>query len=302
MPRRPHYAFWIFLGINAAIYLCILAVGSILTIGDKLARVHPYFAYGFYFFTAVGAFFFLLLPTLRIWRAPTLHPSDYRVAQGSGDKIAVEQNRKVAQRLLRSGNLSDEQRARLSVALRQGQNLAPILTAIIAERTKLLEETTRKYATITFVATALSQNGRLDGLFVVINSIRMVNEMVDAFGYRPTMVQLLRLYSSIFLAAVMAGSIEDLDIESFIAGISVNVLSKPISAILAAFAQGAGNAFITLRIGYLTAAYLTMPAQEFHTRETRRKAWRRAATALPGVLVGAMKLIPGTFSSIFSRL
>lgn len=116
-----------------------------------------------------------------------------------------------------------------------------------------------------FVSTAVMQNGRLDGLIVLASQMRMLWRIAKVYYLRPSPRQLLYLYSNIGTNVLIADSIQEIDFAEITTPVVVSILPsikggvpglQGISSLLVnSMANGAANAFLTLRIGLLAKAY-----------------------------------------------
>ncbi len=148
----------------------------------------------------------------------------------------------------------------------------------------------RESASAIFVATSVMQNGRLDGLIVLVTQFRMVWRIASIYYRRPSPRQMLYLYSNVGSAALLADSLQDVDFSAIVTPMVAAALPSAKGAIpglqglstllVNSIATGAANAFLTLRVGIVAQQYceaLTHPA---------RRQVRQRATVAALVLVG----------------
>ncbi len=130
------------------------------------------------------------------------------------------------------------------------------------EISKDINKTINLCASKVLLTTALSQSGKFDALNVVLSNIRMIMQICVKCGYHPTYAKLTKLIIKVFRNAIVAYSIESLNIgEAVTSGINKltdNLLgSIPIvGTITKSVLEGSTNALLTLRIGILTRKYL----------------------------------------------
>ncbi|MGH7265660.1 MAG: DUF697 domain-containing protein, partial [Candidatus Rokuibacteriota bacterium] len=158
------------------------------------------------------------------------------------------------------------------------------------------EEAIRSAATTVFLSTAISQNGRLDGLMVLVAQSRLVWRLAHLYDQRPSLRDLALLYANVAATVFLVSELEDMDIEqqvepvvaSALAGSMVSLVpgaSLVATVIVQSILDGAANAFLTLRIGVMCQRYCgSLTAVD--RRGVRRFASVRAARMLGGV-VGA---------------
>src|SRR5262249_47555512 len=70
----------------------------------------------------------------------------------------------------------------------------------------------REAAASVFLATAVSQSGRLDGLLVLAAQSRMVWRIAQVYYQRPTARDLTHLYANVVGTAFVAGELQDIDL------------------------------------------------------------------------------------------
>ncbi len=145
------------------------------------------------------------------------------------------------------------------------QNVADISTAITLldkEADFIINETAR----VTFLTTAVSQNGKLDTLTVLGAQMRMVWKISQIYYQRPTLREMSRIYGYVGASSFLAGEIEDLDItrqiEPVASALFKNASSKSIpligpaaTLVMDSLLEGSTNAYLSLRVGILTKKY-----------------------------------------------
>ncbi|MGE8397580.1 MAG: DUF697 domain-containing protein [Comamonas sp.] len=162
-----------------------------------------------------------------------------------------------------------EQRLRAHLAHNprlQGQPLQTnddIQAALTLLRIAAETETQRSAASV-FVSTALLQNGRLDGLVVLMSQVQLVWRIARIYGLRPSLRQMSYLYGNVGASVLVAYGLEEVDFSELTAPIvhaaapsavgSVPGLSSIGSLLTNSLASGAANAFLTLRVGLVAEA------------------------------------------------
>jgi len=115
---------------------------------------------------------------------------------------------------------------------------------------------------------------------------------VLATGFRPTRAQMFRIYANILTTTLVSYCtsevLSDLAGETTLAGAMANL--KIPGIVSESAIQGAVNALLTLRIGYVTRTFLMEGPDALAGRQRRRevslKAFKEAFTAIPGVIAG----------------
>lgn len=152
----------------------------------------------------------------------------------------------------------------------------------------------RKEASLVFLSTAVSQSGRLDGLFVLVAQTRLVWKVAHIYRQRTSPRELLHLYANVAGTVFAAESLEDLDLAEVAeplmvplleaAGVGVTVVLAPVATVLAdCLLQGTVNALLTCRVGCIAKRYsagMPLPGRKL----VRKAATREAAAMLAGVV------------------
>jgi hypothetical protein len=152
---------------------------------------------------------------------------------------------------------------------------------------------TKSAASLVFVSTAISQNGRLDAVSVLIAQIRLIWQLAHVYNQRPPLRETFQLYANVAVTVFMASSIEDLEVDEQIEELIAPVISEsflgavPGLAGIAAFTSkcvvdGIANALLTLRVGIIAKRYFG-----YHPRMTRKEL-RRYASVQAFAMIGAI--------------
>jgi hypothetical protein len=147
-------------------------------------------------------------------------------------------------------------------------------------------------ATGVFLSTAVSQNGRLDGLLVLAAQSQLVWRIAHLYSQRPGPGELTTLYANVAATTFVVGELQDLDLSEQVEPIISSALGslggsvpglRVVSTILVnSVTSGAANAFLTLRVGMIAKRYCgALVAQP-------RDALRRSATAEAARLLGGI--------------
>jgi hypothetical protein len=159
----------------------------------------------------------------------------------------------------------------------------------------------RKEASLVFLSTAISQSGRLDGLFVLVAQTRLVWKVAHIYRQRASARELLHLYANVAVTVFAAESLEDLDLAEVAeplmaplleaAGVGLTVVLAPVATVLAdCLLQGTVNALLTFRVGCIAKRYsagMPLPSAKL----VRKAATREAAVMLGGVVVDLTKTV-----------
>lgn len=141
----------------------------------------------------------------------------------------------------------------------------------------------RRSAAGTFLATAISQNGSLDALFILSAQTRLIWQMAYLYYQRPSPRDFLQLYGNVAATSLVAGEINDIDIEPAIRALfGTGAAAVPGAHIVASsLTSGAANAFLTLRVAMIAKRYCNCRVRP-DRRMLRRSATLEAASMVSG--------------------
>ena len=295
----------IFLGIIA-----LMLTGNIIIVGEKLAKVTHLWVveYVFYALILIVLCYLVFVPLFRIHRAPPFPVLD--VPEKSNEHqlknlgkslcsncgyIPDKEQRKAHQEQLKLDLLhasGDEARLQevvgKEIALRfNGQKEL----GVIGINRRIVE-----WGKSVFMVSAISQNARFDTLSVMFMNYKMMQDIIDATGFRPTNSQLVRMYASILTTALItyamsealsstgsiapfdfgdldhpadatADSVGDVDLDDVgfddqltdTDGLSVYSILRRVripGVVVSSALDGTVNALMTLRIGFIMRTYL----------------------------------------------
>ena len=304
MKRNLLLIIGVFIGV-----LVILLMGNVITVAEKLGEIcHTVYAeYAFYALVFILVLAFVIVPIIKVHAAPEFP------ALGMGDETSDLKNLNSFGRKLVSncGYIEDaEQRAKHQEALRAElkacaedmEGLKALIDREVALRFDGSKEMgiqgvnakMKEWAKSVFMITAVSQNNLVDTTVVLVMNYRQIEDLVLATGFRPTRAQMFRIYANILTTTLISYCtsevLSDLAGETTLAGAMANL--KIPGVISESAIQGAVNALLTLRIGYVTKTFLMEGPDALAGRTRRRevsiKAFKDAFVAIPGVLAGTV--------------
>lgn len=141
-----------------------------------------------------------------------------------------------------------------------------------------------KEASQVFLTTAISQNGSLDGLFVLKSLMSIIWKIVHMYEARPSIRKLIYIYTNVAGTILVARGIEDLDliedqveplVASIIGGSVMSVIpgAVPITnLVVSSVMEGSVNALLILRCGCIAQRYMGSLS------EPDKKSLRRSAS------------------------
>ncbi|MBU1145468.1 MAG: YcjF family protein [Firmicutes bacterium] len=297
-------AFWITLGLGSLFFIILIILSSVLQLGERLATITPYLAYAFYGISGILFFLLILRPISLIVFSPTFS-MDSLFTEEQNAKKNFSMYKKVSMNLVNDTFLSDDEKASITDSLNDPLALKQSLS-IVFDKTikKELNKLIVKHAETVFLSTAISQNGRLDSLAVITINLKLIKELVLKCGFRPSYSSLGRLSFNVLTSAVIAESLEDINFNEIFPSKGLNALAEIpfLKTIIGSFAQGVGNALLSLRVGIICRNYLFMNLKGVSKSQIRKMAFAEAVLLLPSVLAESVKKLPKRFKTLFEKV
>ena len=301
MKRNLLLIIGVFIGV-----LVILLMGNVITVAEKLGEIcHTVYAeYAFYALIFILVLIFVIVPIIKVHTAPEFP------AMGMGDETSDSRKlRAFGKRLASSCGYIENEEVRaghqqaLKAELEACGNDFEALKAVIDREVSLrfngskemeisgVNARMKEWAKSVFMITAVSQNNLVDTTVVLVMNYRQIEDLVLATGFRPSRAQMFRIYANILTTTLVSYCtsevLSDLAGETTLAGALSNL--KIPGVITESAVQGAVNALLTLRIGYVTRTFLMEGPDALAGRKRREvsiKAFKEAFVAIPGVLAG----------------
>jgi len=265
-----------------AIFLILVLFNQFAQLYHSAAGIHPYFGYVVLAGLLIILGICIIYPVVQLLRLP-------KIILPPADENSPEYHRyrqQLCTALAKNPLLTEEhidftdQAAGLAAALASLNNKAD---AILKDRARSV-----------CVTTAISHYGRLDALLVLIAQVRMIWQISHVYRTRPHWRETIHLFANVAATAFIAGSIDDINIDSQVELLVKSALGSSISAMpgvggvstffVRSVLSGATNAFLTLRVGIITKRYCSaMTALD-------RKTVRKTALTEAGKLLGAIVL------------
>ncbi len=299
--KRSVWLIWFPIGMALALFFLITFIGNILVIGTKLASFNPLFEIVFYGLLLMLSIWLIAIPIFGVLSKPVMALED--LTTGSRE-VEHKQLLKVALELVSADVLPVEQQEKLTCAI----GLCSDIRGPMAEAVKVQIESSknliRSHAVSVFVATAVSQNGKLDAIAVLVANLRLVNSLVIHFGYRPPLHSLIAIYAQIFLATFVANEIGDLNTDSFLDKVGLGVVSAipGSSLIVNLLFDGSINAMFTLRVGFLTRKYLLNAGKEMSKSDVQKNANLEARQELIPVVKESLPALPAAIQKLVQAI
>ena len=172
------------------------------------------------------------------------------------------------------------------------------VAAAIARLDQEANDVIRNTASAIFVSTAVMQNGRLDALVVLASQMRMTWRIASIYYQRPSARQMLYVYGNVGANVLVADNMRDVDFSGIVTPIVTGIFPslkgavpglQGISVLLVnSTANGAANAFLTLRVGLITREYCAALSRP------EKSQVRKSATLAALTMVGEIAKEQGT--------
>lgn len=319
------------LGVTLGVVFLIL-VGSVFQIGDKLGEIGGrWLEYGFYILILALIVCFIVIPVVKVHCAPEMPvlSTDGVIDVGKVEELGGKLARNCS--YIGDETARKEHRAGLSSSLKEAHgDLEALRNVVNTEISYRLEGDKskdggvmgingkiREWARTVFLVTAISQNSKFDSLAVIAINYKMIEDIVLSTGFRPTRPQMIRLYIRVIATALVSYLASDAlgdfsrDLASSIpaeSALDVDMVemsdhrfldtirrARIPGIIFGSALDGAINALLTLRIGYVTRAYILKGAEVLNDKKGRRDvrlaAMRDAHKSIPGVIAGSAGVI-----------
>ncbi|MDJ1501637.1 DUF697 domain-containing protein [Xanthocytophaga agilis] len=168
----------------------------------------------------------------------------------------------------------------------QKEELQRALYVLDTQANEIIQKTARNV----FLSTSISQNGKLDALMVFSTHTKMIWDIAHIYYQRPTLKDMISLYSNVGTTTLLATQIEDLDISEQLEPVLGTVLQGsavrsipfigPLSSVIMdSLLEGSVNAFLTLRVGVITKRYCGT-LEPFNPKKARKAAIAEASVML----------------------
>lgn len=198
----------------------------------------------------------------------------------------------------------------------QVNGIYPENDADIVDSVKILDKEAEKIitdnASWVFISTAISQNGKLDGLITLFLQLRMIYNISRIYYQKPRIKELYKLYANVILTVFLVTRIEDINISEHLEPViskftpakmigSIPAVGSGIGLLTNMLFDGATNCFLTLRIGYMTREYCDFLNFDSH-RNFRKKATNQAASRLGKIISRNSGKITKAFFKVVTKV
>ena len=170
---------------------------------------------------------------------------------------------------------------------------------------------TERCARRIFLATALSQNGRLDALIVFLSLCGLIWRISSLYNQRPHPREIASIYRAVATSAFLAFSFDELDLSTEItvgfgeafhamapAGLTSGLpfVGKTLQTLTASTIDGAANCYLALRTGIITRNAYAYGARKAE-RPSRAAVFKEAGSLLLGMSQALVEKLASTVAS-----
>lgn len=299
--RNRKTSVWtVILFISLIIIIGMSLVSNALEIGERFGRVHIALEICFYALIAIVVLGGIVYPLVGVFFAPIFSLEKLHSADG---KARQKWCRRLANNLLENIDLTDEEQEQVKGFLKLEDDTDDKLIEffdrkIAPELNNEIYDTAKKM----FIITAISQNSVYDMLGMASANFSLIKRITEICGFRPNNAQVFRLYVRVLSMTLIAGNLEEMNIEELIPMATEGALGKALGIVAASAAQGAVNALTTLRMASITKNYLLNADVSMTRKELRRKSYAEAMSILKNILKQGMnEKVKDPVKNLFSR-
>ena len=284
----------------------IILLSSILDVGIRLRETALFGSFGIYveiaFYIIVFAVIYLAIiyPIIKIVKSPTL---TLVTELEPLDPKAISIYKKISKNIVANNNLSEEEVLLLTNYKSNEELLLNLQVVFDQTIKKQLNKIIISNAKTVMISTAICQSARFDMLTVFGVNLRMIKELVEKCGYRPSMANLSKLTVNVFSTALIAEGLENLNLEDVLPKSTANAIGEipMLGKTIESITQGAANALMTVRIGCVCRRYLFNDGKAITKEEIRRQAYKETLKIIPIVVADTIAFFPKKVVKFFGK-
>lgn len=290
----------IILFVSLIILLAMSLISNALEIGERLGKIHIVLEILFYVLIAVVVLGGIVYPIVGVFFAPIFSLEKLHTADGTARQKWCK---RLVDNLIENVDLTPEEQEEVKGYLTlQDETDDRLIEFFDRKITPELNHEIYDTAKKIFFITAVSQNSVYDMLGMASANFSLIKRIVEICGFRPSNAQVFRLYVRVLSMTLLAGSLEDMDLEELVPMITEGALGKAFGIVAASAAQGTVNALTTLRIAAITKNYLLNADVSMTTKELRKKSYAEALSILKNIIKQGMdEKIKEPVKSFFGR-
>ena len=288
------------LAIGCLIVFAIFLVSSVLEIGERFSTLGDFGIYievGFYILVLLLVYFLIIRPIVIIVSSPDL---SIVTTMDEMDSRAVAIYKRVAKNIVKNNNLAEEDKILLLDYKANDELLINLHTVFHKSIKPEINKIIINNAKLVLISTAICQNARVDSISVFVLNLKMIKELVEVCGFRPSMRNLSKLTIKVFGTSLIAEGLNNIKLTDVIPMNSVTNVPV-VGKMLDSVTQGAANALITLRIGCVTRRYLFADGDVVTKESIQRQAFKESMLLIPQVLAGTVSFFPKKIVNFFTE-
>ena len=287
------------IAIGCLFLFLMLLLSSILDIGERLRNVSKYLEYAFYAVFVLVFFLLIVRPIYVILKSPSL---SIATSLDQNDPKVYAIYKSVSKNIVKNNNLPADD-VNLLTKYRSKEDLLINLQFVFEKSVKPdLNKIIIREAKTVMISTAICQSARFDMITVFTVNLKMIKNLVEKCGFRPSMKNLSKLTVNVFSTALIAEGLENINIEDIVPKTSLEFLNNMpyVGTIIESVLQGAANAIMTLRIGCVCRRYLFSDGSIITKEEIRKQAYKETMKLLPMVIADTISFFPKKVVKFFS--
>jgi len=285
--------------VSVALIILMSIFSNVLVIGERLRAKHVYVEYAFYGLVIFVLAFGIIYPLVGVFFAPIFSLDKLHYEDGRARKKWCKM---LVNNLIKNVELTPEEKDQvvgyLSCEDETDDKLIEFFDRKIAPQiNNEIYDTAKKVMLIT----AISQNSVYDMLGMASANFCLVKRIVEICGFRPTTPQVMKLYLKILSYTLLAGTLEDLNIQELLPFAVEGSLGKMGGIVIASATQGALNALTTLRIAVICKNLLLNADVKATRKDIRKKSYTEASATLKDIVSKTFEdKVSNPFRSFFS--
>lgn len=270
---------WAYVG-APLVFISLIFLGSVLEVGTTLGESSDALEWAYYATLAVICGLFVVLPIFQVFSKRLTNVA--AIVDPNGGASQADRDA-LARKFLANEHVADEERSRLEYEMTFNKDTSETLRELVAAMETRMDQAILTRAKWSFAGVAVSQNGPLDGLVLFGLNCMLIRDLVRELDARPSYSELAKLYLGAFAGAFAMAQIEETNLLSLAPALG-GTMGRSI-------AQGAGAAFVTLRVGYMAKSYL-LSGGAVDKVEARRTARAAARKSLASAIASGAKNLP----------
>jgi hypothetical protein len=294
-----HKKFWYLIGIGVVLLFFFIFLSNIISVGERLRSIHIYVEYGFYVLAAILVYILLINPLRIIVFAPTFSVDDmldddkrYKIYKDAAKVLIKNDQLPESDRLLIKESMGNKDELRKSLTTVFDTTIKKDINQLIINNSKTV-----------MVSTALSQNGNLDMLSVIAINLKMIKEIVEKSGFRPSTPYLAKLSLNVLVTSIIAEGLDDIEVSELLPNkLSETLTDLPfVKTISSSILSGIANGMLTCRIGVVTRTYLFNDNKLLTKKQIRRMAYKESLIMMPLIVKDGLSVFPKGVAKVFSH-